>query len=480
MTKNKEKEMGVTVKKEENMPEWYSQVCLRSELADYGPVKGTMIIKPGGYAIWQKIQDYFNKILKKRKVKNAYFPIFIPKSFFEKEAEHAKGFKAEVAWVKSKDSEEKYALRPTSETIIYDSYSRWIRSWRDLPLRINQWSNVVRWEVSDCKLFIRSREFLWQEGHCVYETEKECDEEVLMYLNDYEKLCEELLAIPLLKGRKTEKEKFAGAKYTLTIEALMPDGKTLQCGTSHNLGQGFAKSFDISFLDKDGKKQRPWQNSWGFSTRLIGALVMIHSDNKGLVLPPKVAPIQIIIVPVFKGENTTKVLKEAQKIKSRLKAYSVRIDDRKEYTPGFKFNEWELKGVPLRIEIGPRDISKKQVVLVRRDTGKKEQIKISQLTEKVKSSLETMQRDLLERAKKFLYDNIRKTEDWNEFLKIINNRQIALIPFCGSVKCEEWIKEKTKGAGSRCIPFKQDTIKNKNCIHCNKKAEFWAYFAKSY
>lgn len=251
---NKKSEEGITIKKEEDMPEWYTQVCLKSDLAEYGPVKGTMIIKPYGYALWQKIQDYFNKVLKEKNVSNAYFPMFIPESFFKKESEHAKGFEAEVAWLEKTDSEERIALRPTSETIMYDAYSRWIRSWRDLPLRINQWCNVVRWEVSQCKLFLRSREFLWQEGHCVYETESECDEEVILFLDEYEKLCNNLLAIPLIKGKKTDKEKFAGAKYTTTIESFTLEGKALQCGTSHNLGQGFAKSFGISYLDKDGKK----------------------------------------------------------------------------------------------------------------------------------------------------------------------------------------------------------------------------------
>ena len=248
--RKEEQAKGISVKKEQDMPEWYSQVCLKSGLADYGPVKGTMVIRPRGYYIWQKIQDYFNSVIKKHRVENAYFPLFIPKSFFEKEAQHATGFKAEVDWIEQKEDGEKVALRPTSETIMYDSYSKWIRSYRDLPLRINQWCNIVRWEVSDCKLFLRSREFLWQEGHCVYEKEKECDKEVLLFLDEYEKLCKELLALPVLKGKKTEKEKFAGAKYTTTIESLMPDGKALQCGTSHNLGQGFAKSFNISFLDK--------------------------------------------------------------------------------------------------------------------------------------------------------------------------------------------------------------------------------------
>jgi len=475
----KQEQKGITVKKADDMPEWYSQVCLKSELADYGPVKGTMVIRPYGYAIWQKIQDYFNEVLGKHKVKNAYFPMFIPEAFFQKEAEHAKGFSPEVAWIETKGEDKgRYALRPTSETIMYDSYSNWIRSHRDLPLRINQWCNIVRWEVSDCKLFIRSREFLWQEGHCVYETETECDKETNIILDEYAKLCENLLAVPILRGKKSEKEKFAGAKYTTTIESFMPDGKALQCGTSHNLGQGFAKVFNISFIDKNEKKQIPWQSSWGFSTRLIGALVMTHSDDKGLVLPPKIAPIQIVIVPIFFKERE-KVLKEAEEIRKKLKGFSVELDDRDEYTPGWKFNEWEMKGIPLRIEIGPKDIEKKEVVFVRRDNSKKESVKIKDLESKLKEVLDDIQNSLFLKAKSYLDSSIKKTNDWKEFIKIIKDKKIALAPFCCEIECEDLIKEKTGGASSRCIPFNQEKITGK-CIHCNKEAKSWAYFAKSY
>ncbi len=470
---------GLTVKKEEDMPEWYTQVCLKAGLAEYGPVKGTMIIKPYGYALWQKIQDYFNKVLKEKNVSNAYFPMFIPESFFKKEAEHAKGFEAEVAWVEKGDSDERIALRPTSETIIYDAYSRWIRSWRDLPLRINQWCNIIRWEVSQCKLFLRSREFLWQEGHCVYETEKECDKEVILFLDEYEKLCKNLLAVPVIKGKKTDREKFAGAKYTTTIETFTPEGKALQCGTSHNLGQGFAKSFGISYLDNKGKKSLPWQSSWGFSTRLIGALVMAHSDNKGLVLPPSIAPTQIVIVPIISNKKE-KVLKKAREIKKELeKDYEVILDEREEYSPGWKYSEYELKGIPIRIEIGPRDLEKEQVVLVRRDNGKKEFIKIKSLKNNIKNNLEQMQDSLYKKAKKFLDSNIVKTENWNQFVSEIKNKKLVLAKFCGDKECEEWIKDKSKGAGSRCIPLKQEKISG-NCIHCKKKAKYWAYFGKSY
>jgi len=310
----KEEQLGIKVKKDKDFSEWYNEVVLKAELADYSIIKGFMIIKPRGYAIWEKIQGSFDKVIKNLQVQNAYFPLLIPESFFKKEAEHAKGFAPELAWVMDEEQKEKFALRPTSETIIYDSYSTWIRSWRDLPLRVNQWCNVLRWEVKQTKLFIRSREFLWQEGHCVYETEQECVKETLNFLNEYKKLCEELLALPVLDGEKTEKEKFAGAKTTYAIEALMPDGKCLQMGTSHNLGQNFAKAFDISYLDKNEKKQLPWQNSWGISTRLIGAMVMMHSDDKGLVLPPRVAKIKAVIVPIWFKNDKNVIIKKALEI----------------------------------------------------------------------------------------------------------------------------------------------------------------------
>ncbi len=476
-----EDKKGITITKEQDTPEWYSQVVLNAELADYGPVSGTMIIRPYGYAIWQKIMDDFNETIKNRGIKNAYFPLFIPESFFQKEAEHAEGFKAEVAWIEQKgDKEEKIALRPTSETIMYDAYSKWIRSWRDLPLKINQWCNVVRWEVSQCKLFLRSREFLWQEGHCVYETEEECDKEALMIEEEYGKLCENLLAMPVIIGKKTDKEKFAGAKYTYTAEAFTPEGKALQCGTSHNLGQGFAKSFNISFLGRDGKQNLPWQNSWGFSTRLMGGLVMTHSDNKGLVLPPKIAPNKIVIIPILFEQTKEKVLIESKKIEKILEKLNPILDDREGYNPGYKFNEYEMKGVPLRIEIGPKDLEKQSVTIARRDTGEKISIKIKDLEKEVPKMLEAMQKDLYKKAKKFLDESILKVKTWKEFEAGIKNKKFVLAPFCGKEDCEILIKNKSGGAGSRCIPFKQDNLNGEKCFQCGKKAEFWTYFAKAY
>src|SRR3989338_5244024 len=377
----KEKPLGIAVKKADDFVEWYAQVVLKAELADYAPVKGFMIIRPRGYAVWENIQAYFNVRMKALGVQNVYFPLLIPESFFKREAEHAKGFAPELAWIEKKEGEERVAIRPTSETIMYDSYAKWIRSYRDLPLRINQWCNVLRWEVSQTKIFLRTREFLWQEGHCVYETKEDCDKEVLLMLEEYRKLCEEILAIPVITGYKSKAETFAGALYTTTLEALMPDGKALQMGTSHNLGQGFAKAFGIEFLGRDEEKHVPWQSSWGFSTRLIGALVMVHGDDKGLVLPPNIAPTEIVIVPIFKDENKAMVLEKAHDIKSKLRGHSVILDDREGYTPGWKRSEWEMKGIPLRIEIGPKDIANSQAVLARRDTGEKKIVKLDNIFE---------------------------------------------------------------------------------------------------
>ncbi len=483
MAKEKENTLGLSVKKSDDLPQWYEEVCIKAELADFSTVKGCMIIRPNGYAIWQAIQDYFNKnIIEKTNAQNAYFPLFIPESFFMKEAEHAEGFSPEVAWLDKEvtGDGERLAVRPTSETIMYDSYSRWIRSHKDLPLRINQWANVVRWETQATKLFLRSREFLWQEGHCVYETEQQCDEETLNYIMLYKKLCEELLALPTIVGKKTEKEKFAGAKYTYTIEAFMPDGKSLQCGTSHNLGQGFAKAFGIKFVGKDEKHHLPWQNSWGISTRLIGAAVMTHSDDKGLVLPPKVASVQVAIVPILFEKTKDEVLKACNEVKRKLSPkYRVVLDDRDDYSPGWKFNEWELKGVPLRIELGPKDLEKNQAVLARRDTGEKASVKLEDIPSQAASILGKMELDMFNKAKLFLDSCIVETADWKQFLQAIKDRKLAKTMFCNESECEAMIKEKTGGASSRCIPLDSKEPQG-SCVHCGKPAKAWIYFSKSY
>jgi len=478
----KEKTLGITVKKE-NLAEWYPEIVVKAEMADYSPVKGCMIVRPNAYAIWQKIQDYFNPVIKKHGVKNAYFPLFVPESFFHKEAKHAEGFSPEVAWVGNKDEgEERLAVRPTSETIIADSFAKWVRSWRDLPLKINQWANVVRWETNQTRLFLRTREFLWQEGHCVYENEADCEKDVLLILDEYAKLAEDLLAIPSIKGVKTDKEKFAGAKRTYTFESLMPDGRALQMGTSHNLGQGFMEAFGVKFLGKDEKEHVPWYNSWGITTRLIGAAIMTHGDDKGMVMPPRVAPLQAVIVPILFEDSKQKVLDTVRNIKHDLEAhhYDVHLDDREEYSPGWKFNEWELKGVPLRIELGPKDLEKHQCVIVRRDTGKKQFINLANLKDAIKTSLEEMHNDMLAKARKFLESNLAEARTMDDLAARIKQKKMVLVPFCGEAGCEDYIKERTEGAVSRCIPFGKKAEKGAKCVQCGKDATAMAYFAKAY
>jgi prolyl-tRNA synthetase len=478
----KKKNKGITVKKADNMPEWYEQVVLKSELAEHAPIKGCMVIRPGGYAIWQAIQDWFNPVMRKYGVKNAYFPMFIPEHFFQKEATHAAGFQPEVAWIQAKtEDKQKYAIRPTSETIMYDAYAKWIRSWRDLPLRINQWCNICRWEVQDCKLFLRSREFLWQEGHCVYATEKECDKEARMFLKEYKKLSEELLAIPIVLGQKTEREKFAGAKTTYTIETLMPDGKALQLGTSHNLGQGFAKAFDITYRGKDEKDHHPWQNSWGVSTRMIGAVVMMHSDDQGLVLPPAVAEQQVVVVPILFDDSKKKVLKACDTVVASLKKQGVRVfvDDREGHSPGYKFNEWEMKGIPLRVEVGPRDLGKKESVVARRDTGKKETLKLSSLGKNVPKQLDAMQKELLSKAKKMMAKKTVRAKNWKDFTAAIKAGNWVKVYFHETKDLELEIKEKLK-VTTRCIPFGSKVPKDAKCFYSGKNATCEVLMGRAY
>ncbi|MBS3158346.1 proline--tRNA ligase [Candidatus Woesearchaeota archaeon] len=484
--KKHEENIGITVKKSEDVAEWYQQVCLRGELAEYAPVKGCMIIKPNGYAIWEGIQKFFDAIIKQHKVKNVYFPLFIPESFFKKEAQHAQGFSPEVAWIANKEDEydkERLAIRPTSETIMYDAFSRWIRSWRDLPVKINQWCNVVRWETEATKLFLRSREFLWQEGHCAYETKEEAEEETLAYLQEYKRVCEELLAFPVIAGRKTDKEKFAGAVYTTTVEALMPDGKALQCGTSHLLSQGFAKSFGISFLGRNEQQQMPWQISWGISTRLIGATVLMHSDDSGLILPPRVAPVKAMIVPIIFEESKKAVVERCYDVADVLKnaGINVEVDAREEYSSGWKYNQYEMLGVPLRIEIGPKDLEKDQVVLVRRDTRKKDFVKVKDLKESVEKTLEQMHHDLFSKAKKFLDENVVSVKKFDELVKAVEEKKLAKALWCGATECEEKIKDKTAGVNARVLPFEDNKSKpHGECVLCGKDAMNVVVFGRSY
>ncbi len=478
-------ELGITVKKSKQFSEWYTEVILKSELADYAPVKGCIIFREYSYAIWEKIQDFFNKEIKETGHKNAYFPLFIPESFLKKEAEHFEGFVPECAWITmggNSELEERLAVRPTSETIMYTMYKKWIRGWRDLPLKLNQWCNIVRWETAATKPFLRTREFLWQEGHTAHATKEEADKEVMDILNIYRELAEDQLAIPVLVGMKTESEKFAGALYTTTLEALMPDGKALQLGTSHNLGQNFSKVFEIKFIGEDEKEHYVWQTSWGVSTRLIGALVMVHGDDKGLVLPPKEAPYQIVIVPIpYKHVEREAILKKAREVLSKLEenGISALLDDRAEYTPGWKFNQWELKGVPIRIEIGPKDVKKGQVIAARRDTFEKVAVKDEELVSSIDEMLKEIQDNLFNRAKKFLNEHITKVETYKEFKEVLRKKGgFIKACWCSKSSCEEKIKEET-GATIRLIPFEKEKVFS-NCVYCGEEADEVVFFAKAY
>lgn len=466
-----------------DFPQWYTDVVVKTQLVDYGPVKGTMVIRPYGYAIWENIQRELDARIKATGHENAYFPMFIPYSYLLKEAEHVEGFAPEVALVTHVGNEElpeKLVVRPTSETIIGNMYSKWIQSWRDLPVMINQWANVVRWEKTT-RPFLRTSEFLWQEGHTVHATEEEAETETLKMLEVYREFAENVLAIPVIVGKKSEKEKFAGAKATYTMEAMMLDGKSLQSGTTHNLAQNFAKAFDIQFLDKDGVLKYPFQTSWGVSTRLIGALIMAHGDERGLVLPPMVAPKQVIIIPIaaFKGG----VIEKAEELKAALCAKGIRAEiDNRDQSPGWKFNEWEMKGVPARIEIGPRDIENGTCVFVRRDTHEKKNLDLSFIADKIAVELKDIQSNMLEKSRKFRDAHIVICETLPELKEAVDTGNFAKAMWCGSAECEAKIKEET-AATVRCIPFDENRIGNR-CVHCGKPLKdgegHVAYFAKAY
>ena len=479
----KEDNIGMTVKKSEDFNEWYNQAVVKSDMIDYSSVSGCIVLKPNSYSIWENVQKIFDAKIKKSGHKNCYFPLLIPERLLMKEAKHIEGFSPEVAWVTragNTELNEKLAIRPTSETIMYESYAKWIRSWRDLPLLLNQWNSVVRWEFKYAKPFLRTREFLWQEGHTAHADEEDAQREVMQQLFEYVDLIETYFAIPVIAGKKTEKEKFAGAVYTTTVEALMPDGKALQMATSHMLGQNFSKVFGIKFLDKDEKEKYAWQTSWGLSTRVIGAIVMVHGDDKGVVLPPKIAPIQIVILPIMFKDSKDDVIKKSVEIKNKLsRNFSVHLDDREGYTPGWKFNEWEIKGIPLRIEIGPKDLQNNQVMFVRRDNGEKIPVKIKDLEKTTEEMLNEIQRSMFEKAKKNLQDSVVEAKSIEELNNAVKNKKMAKAQFCGSSECEDSIKEKSDGATSRCIPFEQKKTDGK-CVNCDKNAQFWAYFAKAY
>ncbi len=465
---------------EDDFAQWYTDIVRKAELADYTPVKGFISIRPYGYAIWENIQKYADAKFKEHGVENLSMPVLIPESLLNKEKEHVEGFAPEVAWVTiggGNDLEEKLCIRPTSETIFDTMYSKWLSSWRDLPYKYNQWCNVVRWE-KETRPFLRSREFLWQEGHTIHETAEEAKNFTQEMLDVYQDVFENLLAIPALKGQKTESEKFAGAEATYTVEALMLDGRALQGGTSHYFGQNFTKPFDVKFQNREGKQEYAYQTSWGISTRMIGAVIMVHGDNRGLKLPPRVAPIQVAIVPV--AANKPGVIEKATQIYENLnKKFRVKLDSREQYTPGYKFNYWEMKGVPVRLEIGPRDIENGQCVLVRRDTLEKRTVRLDNLEEEINTLLEDIQKNMFEMANQLRERRTSSAKDMEEFVEKINSNQGYIkAMWCGDEACEEKIHELT-GAKSRCIPYNQEKISD-TCVCCGKKADKMVVWGRQY
>ncbi len=471
-------------KKDADFGEWYLEVVQSSELMDYGPVQGCMILRARSYAVWEKITSFLDARFKADGVQNYYFPLLIPESFLKKESAHFEGFVPEVAWVTQGGNEtlgERLALRPTSETIINDSFSRWISSHRDLPLKTNQWCNVIRWDTKTLKPFLRTREFLWQEGHTAHATREEAVAQVGRALGWYKECCEQLLAIPVLAGVKSDSEKFPGAEYTTTIEMLMPDGKALQGGTSHLLGQNFAKIFGIKYKTQDEREEFVWTTSWGVTTRLIGAMVAIHGDDKGLVLPPRVAPVQCVVVPIFYSDEERKMaLFNIQNFKAELEArgISVLVDERSDKTPGWKFNDWELKGVPVRIEIGVRDMAQEGVTIVRRDSGVKEFVPNSKIADFVAHLLDDIQIGLFKRAKERLEAGVSEARDTDDLKNLLDERTgFVRAAGCGDARCEEAIKEES-GATIRLVPF-GDAPKG-DCVLCGKPSKATAYFARGY
>lgn len=477
------KEVGITVSKSENFSEWYTQVVIKTELVDYAPVKGLIVLRPDGYSIWESIKESLDKKLKETGHRNGFLPVLIPESLLAKEKEHFEGFNPEVFWVTHSGTSEigdRLALRPTSETLAYSLFSKWIRSWRDLPLKINFWNSALRAEIKGTKPFLRTSEFLWQEGHTVHATKDEAEKEVADILELYKKTIEEELAVPVVTGKKSEKDKFVGAVYTNTLESLMPDGKALQMGTSHFLGQNFSKPFDVKYLDKNNSETFAWQTSWGVSWRLIGGMIMTHGDDKGLVLPPKVAPIQVVIIPIYYSkEDKENVLQKACQIKDSLSNNDIRVhlDDREQMTPGFKFNDWEMKGIPIRIEIGPKDIAKNQIVLARRHNQTKISLDIDGLTEKTLSELKNIQKEMFDAAKKILGERVVRVSEYQQFKKELDNGKMIDCSWCGNQTCEDKIKEET-GADLRVIP--SDNTKAETCIYCKNSGTTNVLFARGY
>ena len=476
-------DVGITVSKEEDFSEWYTQVVLKAKLADYAPVKGLIVLRPDGYSIWESLRSTFDKKFARNGIRNGFLPILIPESLLGKEQKHFAGFNPEVFWVTHSGTNEvgdRLALRPTSETLAYTLYSKWIQSWRDLPLKINFWNTALRAEIKATKPFLRTSEFLWQEGHTVHSTKEEAEKEVIKILDIYKNTVEEELAIPVTTGKKSEKEKFVGAEYTTTMESIMPDGKALQMGTSHFLAQNFSKPFEVKFADKDNVEHFAWQTSWGVSWRLIGAMIMAHGDDKGLVLPPKVAPMQVVIVPIYKNDNDKEnVMTKVNEIANILELKNIRIhiDSREELTPGYKFNDWELKGVPLRIEIGPKDIENQSMVLAKRYNHEKMKMGLNEV-EKIVTILDEIQTEMLKKAKTEAADNTIDIENYDEFKMKMEKGGFFNSPWCGKLDCEEKIKEET-GAEIRVIPFNSENT-SKKCIYCKQQSTSVPIFARGY
>jgi prolyl-tRNA synthetase len=480
----KETESFVTeiTPRSQDFSRWYLDVVRRAELADYSPVKGCMVIRPYGYAIWELIQQALDRRIKATGHVNAYFPLFIPESLLNKEAEHVEGFKPQVAYVThggGEELEERLVVRPTSEAIIGTMYAKWVQSWRDLPILINQWANIVRWEKVT-RPFLRTTEFLWQEGHTAHETEAEAEEETLKILDLYKETVETEMAVPVVQGKKSESEKFAGALRTYSIEALMGDGRALQAGTSHNLGQNFAKAFDITFQARDKSVQHVWGTSWGMTTRLVGAVIMVHGDDSGLVLPPRVAPFQVVVVPIGRENWRETVLPRAKEIQAELVAAGVRVTlDERDERPGWKFAEWELRGVPLRLEIGPKDIEKSQVLIARRDTREKIGVPMDGLVVRIRELLEAIQKNLFDRAVAFRDEHTQRVDSYDAFKAAMEGRPgFVIAPWCGAADCEAQIKTDTQ-ATIRNMPI-GGAAPAGNCIRCDRPAQADAWFAKAY
>ena len=480
----KEQESFVTeiTPRSQDFSKWYLDVVRRAELADYSPVKGCMVIRPYGYAIWELLQQALDRRFKATGHVNAYFPLFIPESLLNKEAEHVEGFAPQVAYVThagGEELEEKLVVRPTSEAIIGTMYAKWVQSWRDLPILINQWANVVRWEKVT-RPFLRTTEFLWQEGHTAHETEAEAEEETLKILDLYKETVETEMAMPVVEGRKSDSEKFAGALRTYSIEALMGDGRALQAGTSHNLGQNFAKAFEITFQARDKSVQHVWGTSWGVSTRLIGGLIMTHGDDSGLVLPPRVAPFQVVIIPIGRENWRETVLPRALEIQGEIAGAGIRVTlDERDQRPGWKFAEWELRGVPLRLEIGPKDIEKSQVLIARRDTREKIGVPMDGLPARIRELLDAVQKNLFERAVAFRDEHTQRAATYDEFKAVMEGRPgFVIASWCGSADCEAQIKTDTQ-ATIRNMPA-GGTAPAGRCIRCDSAAQAEAWFAKAY